>query len=136
MLPGPMYLPPFLTRAARQKRCCNGRILARISVLVKALAKRVNIMTSTDLGADILRLCSHRHNLPLEELYGSFPTVDRTHLGEMVHELAMGGLLVANVSRSALIDGPSIIVNAISRTSLVGEAWLRQLGDEPPVTVH
>ena len=92
-------------------------------------------MTSTDLGVDILRLCSHHHNPRPEELYGSFPTVDTTRIGETVHELAVSGLLLANVSRSDLIDGPVIIINTISRTSLVGEAWLAQIGggDSPQV---
>ena len=94
-------------------------------------------MTSTDLAAAILRTCADHHNLSSEDLYRLFPNVDRTNLGELVHELAGSGLLLADVSRSDLIEGTSIIVNSISRTSLVGEAWLTQIGaDDPPPILH
>lgn len=93
-------------------------------------------MTSTDLAAAILRACSDRRNLSSEDLYGLFPTVDRCSLEELIHELAESGLLLASVNRSELLDGPVIVVNSISRTSLVGEAWLTQIGggDSPQVT--
>lgn len=93
-------------------------------------------MSSTDLAAAILRLYSDRPNLPVTDLYQTFPTVDRTHLGSMVHELAETGLLLADVWRNETIDGPATLINSISRTSLVGEAWLSQLADEPLPTVH
>lgn len=94
-------------------------------------------MTSTDLAVAVLRACSYQHNMSPEDLYGMFPTVDRTNLGELVYELAATGLLLADVNRSGLIDGPVVVLNSITRTSLVGEAWLAQIGaDDTPPTLH